>query len=115
MTIRDISVCPSTLTEGHSTYSKAALRNLFDGSKVSHFLDFTWEDDNDAATIAENARNLSISITERRANNILNSFTDIPHTVDTLIDNSFLFDDKTKRLYRRIIAERTSWFIRQDK
>lgn len=61
MTTRDINVCPSTLAEGYSTYSKTALRNLFDGSKVSHHLGFTWEDDEDAKAIAENARKLSIS------------------------------------------------------
>lgn len=26
-----------------------------------------------------------------------------------------LFDDKTKRLYRRIITERTVWFVRENK
>lgn len=61
MTIRNINVCPSTLAEGHTTYSKTALRNLFDGNKVSHLLGFAWEDDEDADTIAENTRNLSIS------------------------------------------------------
>lgn len=32
----DIHVCPSTLTEGYSTYSPQALKLLFDGAKVSH-------------------------------------------------------------------------------
>lgn len=58
---RDIRVCPSTLAEGHTTYSKLALRNLFDGKLVSHHLDFTWEDDADEGVLAENSRNLSIS------------------------------------------------------
>lgn len=61
MTTRGINVCPSTLAEGYSTYSKTALRNLFDGGEVSHQLDFAWEDDEDAEAIAENARKLSIS------------------------------------------------------
>lgn len=42
---RDIRVCPSTLAEGHTTYSKLALRNLFDGKLVSStggFLFFGW-------------------------------------------------------------------------
>ncbi|MBQ0019734.1 MAG: HipA domain-containing protein [Bacteroidales bacterium] len=58
---RSIKVCPSTLAEGNATYSKQALRNLFDGQKVSHLLDFVWEDDEDAKLLADNSRNLSIS------------------------------------------------------
>ena len=34
--IRSLTVCPSTLEEGHETYSKKALNLLFDGKKVSH-------------------------------------------------------------------------------
>lgn len=58
---RSIIVCPSTLAEGHSTYCKTALQSLFDGQRVSHLLDFTWEEDDDNAALAENTRNLSIS------------------------------------------------------
>lgn len=61
MTTRIITNCPSTLAEGHSTYSKYALNNLFDGKTVSHCLDFSWEEDEDASVLAENARALSIS------------------------------------------------------
>lgn len=35
-----LSVCPSLLTEGYSTYSAAALKKLFDGRPVRHILDF---------------------------------------------------------------------------
>ncbi len=61
MTERNITVCLSTLAEGYSTYSNQALRDLFDGQRVSHLLDFTWEDDEDSSVLAENTRNLSIS------------------------------------------------------
>lgn len=33
-----LHVCPSTLAEGHETYSPAARKILFDGAKVSHLL-----------------------------------------------------------------------------
>lgn len=36
----DINVCPSLLLEGHSTYSPAALKRLFDGRHVGHILNF---------------------------------------------------------------------------
>lgn len=61
MITRNINVCPSTLAEGHTTYCKSALRDLFDNKTVSHLLDFIWEEDDDATILAENTRNLSIS------------------------------------------------------
>ncbi|MCQ2289538.1 MAG: HipA domain-containing protein [Muribaculaceae bacterium] len=54
-----------------------------------------------------------IGINVRRANRILDAFMEIPQAVDTLIAHSFLADNKTKRLYRNIVAERTAWFIRK--
>lgn len=36
----DINICPSLLIEGYSTYSPAALRDLFNGIPVSHILNF---------------------------------------------------------------------------
>ena len=36
-----IDRCPSLLIEGHTTYSKSALKNLFDGRSVSHVLSFS--------------------------------------------------------------------------
>ena len=31
-----LNICPSTLKEGFSTYSEAAVKALFDGIQVSH-------------------------------------------------------------------------------
>lgn len=56
-----------------------------------------------------------IGINERRANRILDTFMEVPAAVDDLIARSFLFDDKTKRLYRRVVTERTMWFARKDR
>ena len=36
----ELSVCPSTLQEGFTTYSPAARKQLFDGKEVSHVLGF---------------------------------------------------------------------------
>lgn len=36
----EIKNCPSTLTEGYSTYSPYAVKHLFDGRKASHLLTF---------------------------------------------------------------------------
>lgn len=40
MNPQEINICPSLLIEGHSTYSPAALKKLFNGKTVSHILNF---------------------------------------------------------------------------
>lgn len=40
MNPEDLEVCPSLLSAGNSTYSRTALRQLFDGQQVSHVLNF---------------------------------------------------------------------------
>ncbi len=37
--MREIHVCPSTLAEGHNTYSLSARKVLFDARNVSHYID----------------------------------------------------------------------------
>lgn len=37
----EISICPSTLAEGHTSYSNQALKSMFDGKTVSHILPFS--------------------------------------------------------------------------
>lgn len=56
-----IHCCPSLLAEGYSTYSPAALRHLFDGKKVSPYLDFALESDENLAALNESRDVLSIS------------------------------------------------------
>lgn len=55
-----IKCCPSTLATGYTTYSPAAYKNLFSGKKVSHIMDFSY-DDEQYATIATNAKHISVS------------------------------------------------------
>lgn len=63
MNPQEINVCPSLLIEGHSTYSPAALKQLFGGKKVSHILNYdspaTVESEHGRAV--ENAGRLSLS------------------------------------------------------
>lgn len=51
---------------------------------------------------------------ERRAAQILDMFMQIPKEVHILIENSFL-NDKMKRLYKRVIEERLSRYIREPR
>ena len=54
-----------------------------------------------------------IGLPKKRADMVLDMYMEIPHKAIELIDNSFL-DEKTKRVYKRIIEERTSRFIRKS-
>lgn len=57
--MRIINVCPGTLATGFDTYSPQCLRRMFDGKKVSHLLDFSYEENQ--AEIAAAINRISIS------------------------------------------------------
>lgn len=59
--MKQIVNCPATLAAGYNTYSPAALRRLFDGKKVSHLMDFLYEDEGSSEAIVRNVRQISIS------------------------------------------------------
>lgn len=49
----DIQCCPSCLDEGYTTYCPNAIKSLFDGVKVSLYLDFELENVRNKQTILE--------------------------------------------------------------
>ncbi len=57
----DITHCPSLLDEGFSTYSPKAAKALFDGQKVSPYLDFEFEGVRDKQFIIDAMRRISVS------------------------------------------------------
>lgn len=57
----DIKNCPSTLASGYNTYSPVALRRLFDGKKVSPFMDLLYDDDQSSEEVVDNVKRISIS------------------------------------------------------
>lgn len=59
--MRVINVCPGLLSDGYTTYSPKALRTLFEGRKVSPWLDFNVEDEMRTEEVQTNMQNLSIS------------------------------------------------------
>ena len=63
MNLKDIHRCPSTLKEGHHSYSTNALKRVFKGRKVSHVLPYRSPAANDVADILfkENRMRISIS------------------------------------------------------
>ncbi len=73
--MEQVKVCPSTLAEGYSTYSPAALRALFSGKVVSHILSFNSpnneeDEDND---YAQHVGRISLSGVQPKASLMLNT------------------------------------------
>lgn len=58
-----INFCPGTLAKGHSTYSRTALKRVFQGKKVSHILPYAApnSDDKTDQLFVDNRKRLSIS------------------------------------------------------
>ena len=74
----DITCCPSLLTEGHKSYSPAALKRLFDGRRVSHILEFSSPSSgsNDSLQAVRNVGRLSLSGAQPKFGLILDSADD---------------------------------------
>ena len=57
----EIKFCPSTLAEGYNTYSPQAVKRLFDGKKVSPFLDFNINELKQSDVIVRAMQRISVS------------------------------------------------------
>jgi serine/threonine-protein kinase HipA len=57
----EIKYCPSTLAEGYNTYSPQAAKRLFDGKKVSPFLDFNINELKQSDVIVRAMQRISVS------------------------------------------------------
>lgn len=63
MNLPEINYCPGTLAEGNETYSRTALKRMFEGKSVSHILPYVspLADEDTDALFTENQQGLSIS------------------------------------------------------
>ena len=63
MSLLEITNCPGTLSEGNNSYSKLALKRMFNGKKVSHILPYfsPFTDEQTDALFDENRERMSIS------------------------------------------------------
>ena len=131
----DIKYCPSTLAEGYNTYSPQAVKRLFDGKKVSPFLDFNINDLKQSDIIVRLSPNIEksdvmvrtghpcrldferfgaqIGLTNARIKRVLDKYMIIPELTTRLIESCFL-NDKMKRKYLRIVEERVKRFVRNS-
>ncbi|MBR0049166.1 MAG: HipA domain-containing protein [Prevotella sp.] len=57
----EIKYCPSTLAEGYDTYSPQAVKRLFDGKRVSPFLDFNINELKQSDVIVRAIQRISVS------------------------------------------------------
>lgn len=63
MTMPKLNYCPGTLNEGHNTYSRTALKRVFNGRKVNHILPYyaPKSDEDTDQLFRDNRKRLSIS------------------------------------------------------
>ena len=125
MTDFSLKYCPSTLKKGFNTFSPTALKQLFDGKKVSPILSFSLE--YSAKNIAETQR-ISISGVQEKISllldkNILRLIHDNEHgqyilkptpnsrfrAVDEIPANEHLTMQIAKQVYQIETAENTSF------
>lgn len=59
--MKEIKICPSTLAEGHNTYSPIAIKRLFDGHRVSPYIDFEIDEISQIQDAAHAMKRISVS------------------------------------------------------
>lgn len=69
--MRKLFVCPSTLAPGFTTYSPIALKRLFNGRKVTPFLNFNFDDDDNRQEVILNMRYMSASGLQEKFSGVL--------------------------------------------
>lgn len=69
--MKEIHNCPGTLASGYHTYSHTALRRVFGGKKVSHLMDFSFNDEDLSDEIAGNIQGISISGVQEKISAII--------------------------------------------
>ena len=67
----EIKYCPSTLAEGYDTYSPQAVKRLFDGKRVSPFLDFNINDLKQSDAIVRAMQRISVSGVQEKFSGII--------------------------------------------
>ena len=71
----EIKYCPSTLAEGYNTYSPQAVKRLFDGKKVSPFLDFNINELKQSDVIVRAMQRISVSGVQEKFSGLVDKNT----------------------------------------
>ena len=70
-----IKYCPSTLAEGYNTYSPQAVKRLFDGKKVSPFLNFNINELKQSDVIVRAMQRISVSGVQEKFSGLIDQNT----------------------------------------
>ena len=76
--MKEFKNCPSTLSPGFDTYSPTALKRLFNGKKVSHIMDFSYDEEENTADVVDNTTRISVSGVQEKLSAILKDGKVIP-------------------------------------
>ncbi len=71
----EIKYCPSTLAEGYNTYSPQAVKRLFDGKKVSPFLNFNINELKQSDVIVRAMQRISVSGVQEKFSGLIDQNT----------------------------------------
>lgn len=69
--MKKLFICPSTLAPGYSSYSPIALKHLFNGKKVSPYLDFNFDDDDNRQEVILNMKSTTSSGLQEKFSGLL--------------------------------------------
>lgn len=130
--MKELKICPGTLQEGYNTYSPKALRQLFNGKKVSHSLKYIISDAKKAqrTLLNENRTRISISgvqekfslrlekkdlvLTDKHGEYILKPIpTDLDH-VENVPANEHLTMQLASQVYKLDVAKNGLIFFADD-
>ena len=67
----EIKYCPSTLAEGYDSYSPQAVKRLFDGKKVSPYLDFNISELKQTDEIVRAMQRISVSGVQEKFSGVI--------------------------------------------
>ena len=67
----EIKYCPSTLAEGYDSYSPQAVKRLFDGRKVSPYLDFNISELKQTDEIVRAMQRISVSGVQEKFSGVI--------------------------------------------
>ena len=81
--MKDIKNCPSTLAAGFDTYSPTAIKRLFDGKRINHIMDFSYEEDEAATCVVDNATRISVSGVQEKLSAIIENGKVVPTPAGT--------------------------------
>ena len=99
----EIKFCPSTLAEGYNTYSPQAVKRLFDGKRVSPFLDFNINELKQSDVIVRAMQRISVSGVQEKFSGLIDQ--------NSILKYSGCYEDIAKCIRKTIPA----WIVDMER